>query len=84
MRQDGDWNQKVNAARKREMDGLEIYLKVDLKGLGIDQMRRVRKESGILESCAGCFAWETGMVNTTHDVDKSQGEDGCLLRDVHV
>lgn len=47
------------------MDRLEIYLKVDLKGLGIDQMRRVRKDSGVLEACAGCFVWETGMVNTT-------------------
>lgn len=66
VRQDGGWNQKVNAARKGEMDRLEIYLKVDLKGLGIDQMRRVRKESGVLEACAGCFVWETGVVNTTH------------------
>lgn len=33
MRQDGGWNQKVDVVKK-EMDRPEIYLEVDLKGLG--------------------------------------------------
>lgn len=56
----------MDVARRREMDRLEIYLEVNLKGLGIDPLRKMGKKNRVSRIMCRLFCLGHWTVGTTH------------------